>query len=783
VFKSLFVAAECTDGGGRVTAIETARTPNTPRPTDGVSISAQQSFIVPLPLASGQTQWMWGGDRWQSAADNFKSHDFMAWVPLEFTADGSDVVPLTHVHPDFRQPWQLDLHVHNSSGATLPKASAEPRARSPKPPATAGLAFSGVFADNMVLQRAGGSTKWAAVYGLCSVVGRGMGGCQQQTCVCTFEPGATVTVTLASEGSMGAPIPPVTVPIAQDGTWKALLPAQPAGGNWTVTASCKLCSSGVGPDGGSTVVLRNVAFGDVFFCSGQSNMELALSFTFSRNASIAALRAGNYSNIRMTQARTAQSAYPLYVVNTSEWGNDRQPPGAPVFEWASAATLAQTPFLTKHNGCCGYDWAFNATVLEQFSATCYYFAQALTDLQGDAVPIGLISSSVGGTIIEAWTDNATLAQCPVEGRDISAGNQQLFNAMVLPYVNMTVKGWLWYQGENNVGEAPYIQPPKNASKGTVGRLIPIPYECMQPGLVASWRRAWSAVPGTTDPLGIFGIVGLAAGTSEGHGFNMPYFRHAQTAGYGVVPNPAMPNVVLANGYDVGDPWASDCAGRQANQSSCCRATWFSPIDPKRCHVAESEAGAPWNWDDTNYFMGPIHPRPKMWIGRRLAAAVHAVAYGGGGPASGPTLAACSVSPDGGSIVVTFNTSLLRGDVVVVERYNLTAVASAMEVQTSRNMTAPGPDGVWVAAHVELSGTNTVIVNISALKANKTAPLGVRYAWQDVPCCGGIDGFEVGDAPCPMASCPLKGSPSRLPAMPFMASIVDGKCACTSPQIC
>jgi flagellar motor switch protein FliM len=93
------------------------------------------------------------------------------------------------------------------------------------------------------------------------------------------------------------------------------------------------------------------------------------------------------------------------------------------------------------------------------------FAQALTDLMqgnGSVVPIGLVHTAVGGTMIEQWSPfdaqaacvNATCL-CTTPGCDqlqpINAanctGNGQLFNALVAPFVNMSVFGWLWYQGK------------------------------------------------------------------------------------------------------------------------------------------------------------------------------------------------------------------------------------------------------------------------------------------------------------------------------------------------
>ena len=77
-------------------------------------------------------------------------------------------------------------------------------------------------------------------------------------------------------------------------------------------------------------------------------------------------------------------------------------------------------------------------------------------------------------------------------------DSQLYGQQVIPFVDMTVKGWLWYQGENNMG-------------GTYGNAAAgVGYGCEQLELVRGWRAAWSAVPNTTDPLAPFGLVTLAS---------------------------------------------------------------------------------------------------------------------------------------------------------------------------------------------------------------------------------------------------------------------------------
>jgi hypothetical protein len=85
--------------------------------------------------------------------------------------------------------------------------------------------------------------------------------------------------------------------------------------------------------------------------------------------------------------------------------------------------------------------------LLDFASTCYYFAEALTDsfeAAGlNAPPIGLVSTAVGGSMLEEWVPNATTARC--KGASVGANNQKLWDENVLPYLPMTMKGWIWYQ--------------------------------------------------------------------------------------------------------------------------------------------------------------------------------------------------------------------------------------------------------------------------------------------------------------------------------------------------
>ena len=92
--------------------------------------------------------------------------------------------------------------------------------------------------------------------------------------------------------------------------------------------------------------------------------------------------------------------------------------------------------------------AANQSMLNDYGAICLHFGQALTDLMQrngqKPVPIGLMDVSWGGTMIEHWSTNATTATC----KNTSQGkmNGMLYNGMVGPFANMSIKGWLWYQG-------------------------------------------------------------------------------------------------------------------------------------------------------------------------------------------------------------------------------------------------------------------------------------------------------------------------------------------------
>ena len=195
----------------------------------------------------------------------------------------------------------------------------------------------------------------------------------------------------------------------------------------------------------------------------------------------------------------------------------------------------------------------NVSPLMHFSSTCYYFAESLTDMMRESdsiVPIGLISTAIGGSMIEAWNLNSTTDKCVDTATDEDgwvAAHEELYHSNLEPFLSTTIKGVIWYQGENNVGSTP------GNSEKKVG------YGCQMKEMIKQWRTAFSQTPHTTDPEFPFGIVTVASGGSEGNDFNIGTFRSSQAANYGSLPNDDLPNTFVAQAYDLNDPYRTQPA--------------------------------------------------------------------------------------------------------------------------------------------------------------------------------------------------------------------------------
>jgi sialate O-acetylesterase len=218
----------------------------------------------------------------------------------------------------------------------------------------------------------------------------------------------------------------------QYGKWKILVSTSKAGGPYEISFSAD----------GQKSNLSNVMLGEVWICSGQSNMEMTFKgFGF-----------------------TTQP-----ILNQP--GSDAKNPNIRFFtvERATAAhRQEQVSGVWKE---CTMESATN------FSAVAYQFGKILWDSL--KVPIGLISTSWGGARIEQWMSEDALKSFPEikipEGIDtikvLDRVPTVLFNAMLAPLVNYVTRGFLWYQGESN-------------------RDQPILYAKLLPAMVAEWRKEW-----------------------------------------------------------------------------------------------------------------------------------------------------------------------------------------------------------------------------------------------------------------------------------------------------
>jgi len=271
---------------------------------------------------------------------------------------------------------------------------------------------------------------------------------------------------------------------ARTGAWNVFLPATPAGGPYTIS---------VKSDSGQTASLEDVLFGDVWVCSGQSNMQMTVHSANNATAEIAA--AAGYPRIRVfTTGQGTTSTTPL-----NEFGS-----------------IAQAWSVASPSSIGANDWG-------EFSAVCWFFGRDIYDKT--QVPQGLISSNWGGTRVQAWMSPDALAKCktnslPKDPNDPSV----LWNAMIVPLLPMSLLGATWYQGESNAGEAQY-------------------YACGFPAMIADWRLKWGGE--TPKDFGFY-FVQLAPWASGDHNVES-LTRIAQTWAL------KLPRVGLGVAMDSGDP--------------------------------------------------------------------------------------------------------------------------------------------------------------------------------------------------------------------------------------
>ncbi|NOY37283.1 MAG: sialate O-acetylesterase [Chlorobi bacterium] len=268
----------------------------------------------------------------------------------------------------------------------------------------------------------------------------------------------------------------------KNGNWKLKVETPSAGGPFNIIIS-----------DGKAITLNNVLIGEVWVCSGQSNMQMTMSGY--RNQPVLgsnkAILASTNKSIRLFTVKRNKSLEPL------------------------------DDFSGEWKECIPENVA-------SFSAAAYYFGRMLQNALG--VPVGLINSSWGGTRIEPWISEAgfknfdwvTLPDKKQEGEFSTQTPTVLFNAMIKPMVGYAIRGGLWYQGEANLNE-------------------PAQYEKLMPGLVENWREEWE--------IGDFSFYycQIAPFDYGNRGLNSAFLREAQ-----LKASTSIPDIGMACLMDIGE---------------------------------------------------------------------------------------------------------------------------------------------------------------------------------------------------------------------------------------
>jgi len=466
------------------------------------------------------------------------------------------------------------------------------------------VSLPSVFSDNMVLQRGQPITVWGKA-----------------------NAGETVSVAIDT-------LKAVTV-AGVNGGWSLKLGPMEAGGPYDLVAA-----------GLDTVTVTNVMIGDVWVCSGQSNMQWSLDRVRDAEEDIAN---ADFPDIRLFSAPRLSSESPLYDFP------DPKPSWLP----------------------CGPD------TVKSFSAVAFFFGRELHEKLD--VPIGLIHSSWGGSVAEAWTSMQTLLSHP-ELRPIvadldslkrvypqekqryneeAAARQQavrdslavvppmplpprgpgerdypsgLFNGMLSPVIPFGIKGVIWYQGESNSVRAHQ-------------------YRTLFPAMIRDWRKAW----GQGDfPFLYVQIAGWETETIpvKGTWGSWPELREAQLMALSV------PNTAMTVAIDIGE--------------------------------ADN-----------------IHPNNKWEVGHRLALNAMAVAYGRPIVHMGPI----------------YTANYREGQTIRLRFRHVADGLMAGNMEPLKGFTIAGRDRVFHPARAEISGSEVVVGS-----SEVPFPVAVRYAWDDNPDC-------------------------------------------------
>lgn len=277
------------------------------------------------------------------------------------------------------------------------------------------------------------------------------------------------------------------------GKWQLKVQTPIAGGPYDITIT-----------DGTPFKLSDVLIGEVWLCSGQSNM--AMTFKGFINQPVL--------GANKTVALSTNNSIRLFKVK------------------AKAS-------LEKMEDVSGEWLKSNPENVSNFSATAYHFGKMLQEVL--QVPVGLICSSWGGTRIEPWISKEGLTQfdwvpepaVDNKGRVTHRIPTALFNGMINPLAGYGIKGVIWYQGESNKAE--YKE-----------------YEKLMPGLINNWRAEWG--------IGDFPFyyAQIAPYNYKVPGLNSAFLREAQLKASTAVENTGMISLM-----DIGEEKYIHPANKQA----------------------------------------------------------------------------------------------------------------------------------------------------------------------------------------------------------------------------
>jgi len=267
--------------------------------------------------------------------------------------------------------------------------------------AFANVTLPNLFSDNMVLQRNTEVTLW------------GWANPQEEVVITPSWNNQTYKIKASNQAK-----------------WMINIPTPKEGGPFTISIK-----------GYNEIVLKNILIGEVWICSGQSNMEMNASWG---------------------------------IENGEEVVKNALNPNIRFF------TVPKLTATTPQNNLPGNWTECTPETMKYFSAVGYFFAKRLQE-DMENVPIGLISSNWGGTPAEIWmpeeviqNDHVLLEAAKTRKEESYGPNQpgRAFNAMIYPLVQFKIAGVIWYQGESNVGSTVYD---KTFS-----------------ALISSWRKLWKS---------------------------------------------------------------------------------------------------------------------------------------------------------------------------------------------------------------------------------------------------------------------------------------------------